>query len=212
MLDDMIVAIPDSEENDILEAYIRKLNVDIYRGNEEDVLHRLYCAAVIKKASHVVRICADNPLICGDEIDNLISFYNQNPCDYAYNHIPLNNTYPDGLGAEIVSFDLLKHLQQVATVKKHREHCLSYIWDNRNNFVIKTFEKGPVNWDPVEGGPRLEWCDMEITHTINFGDISFVINAFEGKPYPAVLDICTGPGGRALIGHEPCDCATACPL
>ena len=65
------------------------------------------------------------------------------------------------------------------------------------SFVIKTFEK--------TGGPPLEWSDMEITHTVNFGDIGFVINAFEGMPYPDLMDI-TGPSGRPLIGHEPCDC------
>jgi hypothetical protein len=55
---------------------------------------------------------------------------------------------------------------------------------------------------------------LEIDHVINFGDISFVIDAFRGYRYPDIMDICSEPpgqGGRPLIGHQPCDCPTACP-
>ncbi|MBN2523981.1 MAG: hypothetical protein JXB24_11970, partial [Bacteroidales bacterium] len=142
-LDGIVAAIPLSSENDILEKYLRLLEVDVYRGNEEDVLARFYEAAKLKKATHIVRVCADNPLISGEEIDNLIKFYFDNPCDYAYNHIPVGNTYPDGLGAEIISFDLLEYLEKNVVEQKHREHCLSYITDYSDCFSIKTFD--PVN-------------------------------------------------------------------
>jgi len=142
-LDGIVVAIPQSPEDDILEKYLHSLEVDVYRGDEEDVLARFYEAAKLKNATHIVRVCADNPLISGEEIDNLIKFYFDNPCDYAYNHIPLGNTYPDGLGAEIISFDLLEYLEKNAIEKKHREHCFSYITDHPNRFSIKTFD--PIN-------------------------------------------------------------------
>jgi spore coat polysaccharide biosynthesis protein SpsF len=140
LLDDIIVAIPDDKKNDILERYLKKLNVKIFRGSENNVLNRFYEAVKDKNASHIVRICADNPLICGKEIDNLINFYTNNKCDYAYNHIPKNNKYPDGLGAEIISFDLLKYMNEVVTKEIHKEHCMSYIWDNKDKFNIKTFD------------------------------------------------------------------------
>ena len=78
-------------------------------------------------------------MIDGNEIDNLINFYRENSCDYAYNHIPKDNFYPDGLGAEIISFDLLKYMNEVVTSQHHKEHCLSYIWDNQDRYTIKTF-------------------------------------------------------------------------
>ena len=74
-LHSIVVAIPLSSENDILEKYLRSLEVDVYRGNEEDVLLRFYEAAKLKKATHIVRVCADNPLISSEEIDYLIKFY-----------------------------------------------------------------------------------------------------------------------------------------
>lgn len=139
LLDDIIVAIPISEDNDILEKYITELGVKVYRGSESNVLNRFYEAVKNENAAHIVRICADNPLIDGNEIDNLIEFYQSNSCDYAYNHIPKDNLYPDGLGAEIISFDLLKNLNEIVISQHHKEHCLSYIWDNQEKFTIKTF-------------------------------------------------------------------------
>lgn len=70
----------------------------------------------------------------------MIKFYIKNSCDYAYNHIPKDNLYPDGLGAEIISFELLKFLNENVVLQNHKEHCLSYIWDNKEKFTIKTFD------------------------------------------------------------------------
>ena len=140
LLDDIVVAIPESEDNDVLAKYIVELGIKVFRGSESNVLNRFYEAVKDANATHIVRICADNPLIDGKEIDNLIDFYKSNSCDYAYNHIPKDNLYPDGLGAEIISFDLLKHLNQIVTSQNHKEHCLSYIWDNEDKYTIKTFD------------------------------------------------------------------------
>lgn len=138
-LNAIIAAIPTSKDNDILDECISSLGFEVYRGSEDDVLDRFYNAAIATNASHIVRICADNPLIVAEEIDNLIDFYKANVCDYAYNHIPKNNTYPDGFGAEIISFALLELLNNTVTEKRCREHCFSFITDNSQRFIIKTF-------------------------------------------------------------------------
>jgi len=79
----------------------------------------------------------------------LIRFFVETGCDYAYNHIPRNNRYPDGLGAEILSFDLLSELAALAREPGQREHCLSYIWDNARLFDIRTFDPPDAGlWHP----------------------------------------------------------------
>ena len=140
LLDDVVVAIPITEDNDVLARYLQELKVKVFRGSESNVLNRFYESVKNEKASQIVRVCADNPLIDGREIDNLIDFYRKNSCDYAYNHIPKNNLYPDGFGAEIISFDLLKNLNEIVQTQHHKEHCLSFITDNKEKYVIKTFD------------------------------------------------------------------------
>lgn len=140
LLDGIVAAIPDSPENDALAAVISNLGFDVFRGSEDDVLDRFFHAAASRDAQRVVRICADNPLISGEEIDNLITFFNSASCDYAYNHIPRGNRYPDGLGAEITTMSVLSRIHREAFAPAHREHCMSYITDNPQMFDIKTFD------------------------------------------------------------------------
>jgi len=155
LLDRIVVAMPEMPLDEVLAAHVRERlmpldkRIAIYCGSENDVLERFRAAGEAFGASRVVRVCADNPLVWGGEIDNLIRFFEEAGCDYAYNHIPKNNRYPDGLGAEMLSFALLSKLAALADEPKHREHCLSYLWDNAQFFDIRTFDPpDPDLWHP----------------------------------------------------------------
>jgi len=139
LLDKIVVAIPDTKKDKILKNYLEKLGIEVFQGSENNVLERFYFASKKYNPKNIIRICADNPLICSNEIDNLIKFFSKNKCDYAYNHIPKNNLYPDGLGAEITTFDNLQKMYNEVTEDKHKEHCMSYIVENPDKFSIKTF-------------------------------------------------------------------------
>lgn len=140
LIDNLVFAIPDTERDDILDMSLKRMGASVFRGNETDVVSRFHGAAKAHNASHIVRVCADNPLVCPDEIDNLIKFYFSHTCDYAYNHVPRNNQYPDGLGAEMVSMGVLEKIYLEAKSAAQREHVFNYIWDNSDGFAIKTFD------------------------------------------------------------------------
>lgn len=140
LVDQVVVAIPDTDLDTLLAEHLERQCVAVFRGSEDDVLARFCAAARAFGAHQVVRVCADNPLIWGGAIDELLHFYARGTYDYAYNHIPRRNLWPDGLGAETFSFDLLTHLHATAAKAEHREHCLSYIWDNASQFRIGTFD------------------------------------------------------------------------
>lgn len=142
-VDKVVVAIPNTPLDDVLAAHLHDKGVACFRGSEDDVLHRFCEAGRAFEATQVVRVCADNPLVSGEAIDQLLQFYAQGGVDYAYNHIPRNNRWPDGLGAETLSFALLEELERKAHLPQHREHCLSYLWDNADSYRIATFD--PTN-------------------------------------------------------------------
>lgn len=138
-IEQIVLAIPDTKENDLLEEIGYHYGYKVFRGSENDVLSRFYHAAKKYNASIIIRVCADNPLICASEIDNLVEYFLSGNYDYAYNHIPKNNYYPDGLGAEIVSYNTLLMIFNNAKLPKHREHVFNFIWDNIKEFKIGTF-------------------------------------------------------------------------
>ena len=139
-LDGIMVAVPDTPLDRVLMEHLQRRGVPCVAGSEDDVLARFCLAAKAANAGSVVRVCADNPLIWAGAIDRLVDFYAQGQWDYAYNHIPRNNLWPDGLGAEILSRELLDELDAKATETSQREHCLNYIWDNAAKFSIGTFD------------------------------------------------------------------------
>lgn len=136
----IIFALPDNETDDLLERYLVSIGANVFRGSELDLVDRFYQAAKSTNATRVVRICADNPLICASEIDRLINFANQQAFDYAYNHVPRNNSWPNGLGAEICDMALLEEIHSKAILPEHREHLFNYVWQNSGRFEIATFE------------------------------------------------------------------------
>ena len=138
-IDKIIFAIPDTASNDILEKYIVSQHCDVFRGSEEDVLGRFYHATRSFQSNWLIRICADNPLVCASEIDALIEHFHIAQANYSYNHIPRNNLYPDGLGVEIVEMQVFEQIQELAFESTHREHIFNYIWDHQSDFSITTF-------------------------------------------------------------------------
>ena len=139
-LDGIMAAVPDTERDSVLLDHLRRHNVPCTTGPEDDVLARMVLAARAADAALVVRVCADNPLIWGEAVDRLITHYTLTRCDYAYNHIPRGNLWPDGLGAEILSRELLEEIEGKTALPAQREHCLNYIWDNAADFRISTFD------------------------------------------------------------------------
>lgn len=155
-VDQVVVAIPDTPLDDVLAEHLHSRDISYYRGSENDVLQRFCAAGRAHKAQQIVRVCADNPLVSGEAIDRLLEFYALGGVDYAYNHIPRNNLWPDGLGAETLSMSLLEELEGKALLPQHREHCLSYLWDNAQDYSIGTFDPA----DPALRRPELK-LDMD---------------------------------------------------
>ena len=144
MVDRVILATADTRENDVLEQIAKRHNIGVFRGAEDDVLGRVLGAAKAFNLNTVVRVCADNPLVCPKEIDKLIRFFVKEKPDYAFNGIPkMGNNYPDGLGAEITSTCFIEKLDCLGTSLAEREHMFMHVWNNQERFVVATFKADP---------------------------------------------------------------------
>jgi spore coat polysaccharide biosynthesis protein SpsF len=166
-LDGIVIAVPATGRDLVLLEHLRRRGLTCLAGPEDDVLARLTMAARASEADLVVRVCADNPLVWGEAVDRLIDHYAQKNCDYAYNHIPRGNLWPDGLGAEILSRELLEELDAKAGLPSQREHCLNYILDNAKDFRISTF-------DPHESWLRRPEVRLDVDTAADFERLSLL--------------------------------------
>jgi spore coat polysaccharide biosynthesis protein SpsF len=124
LVDEIILAIPDTKEDDVLALIAAELGVKVFRGSENDVLERYYLAALDSAADYIVRIPADNPVSQPEEIDRIISHHlHLRKPGFSSNLAEVNRSgYPDGIGAEIFDFSLLEKAWQSNFSSEQREH------------------------------------------------------------------------------------------
>ena len=121
-IDNLILAIPDTEDD----AKITKINfggnLKIFRGSENDLVSRYFFAAKKYNSKIVVRLPGDNCMPEPSEIDRIILFYKKfkNPFFASNLSNILNNQYPDGIGAEVFGFNYLDDLINMKLSKKKK--------------------------------------------------------------------------------------------
>lgn len=138
----IVIAATEDSADDIIEELCGKNNINIYRGNPDDLLDRHYEVSKFYKADAVVKIPSDCPLIDPYIIDKVIGFYlkHHNIYDYVSNLHPA--TYPDGNDVEIMSAEVLERSWLEASKDFEREHTTPYIWEHPDLFRI-----GNVTWE-----------------------------------------------------------------
>ena len=131
-----IIATTSKEDDDVIVALAKKLNIDYFRGSEDDVLDRYYNASKKFNADVIVRLCSDSPLLDGNIVDDVIEKYLSGNYDFVGNLAPSPRTYPDGLGVEVFSSELLADAQLNAKKPSEREHVTFYMWMQPEKFKI----------------------------------------------------------------------------
>lgn len=130
LLDEIVVATTSLERDEPVVQEAKRLGVSCFRGDENDVLSRYYWCAVQAKATTVVRITADCPLIDPSVIDEMVMSFNRkreqpHECHYLANM--LESSFPKGLDLEVFSFDTLQVAQSEALTGFDREHVMPFV-------------------------------------------------------------------------------------
>lgn len=137
-LDDIVVATTEHASDDIIEEWCKLNGTPFYRGSLEDVLDRYFRAALSFNAKTVVRITSDCPLIDPALVDAAIEKFSEG----GFDHVSVGPSYPDGLDAEVFSFEALRKAHTEASLSSEREHVTPYIWKNPGVFRLGKIENG----------------------------------------------------------------------
>ena len=136
--DKIIVATTTLNEDNVVEEYLKNLDVDIFRGSSEDVLDRYYECAKYYDLSSIIRITGDCPLIDPCIVDRGVDLFQSKLYDYVTNTFP--RTFPDGNETEIFSFNALEKAWNNAKLPSEREHVTPYFKNFNDIFKIKNFK------------------------------------------------------------------------
>jgi spore coat polysaccharide biosynthesis protein SpsF len=130
-LDAIVIATTSNASDDPLVELAGRQGVEVYRGDEHDVLGRYRAAARAFAADVIVRVTGDCPLIDPVVLDAVIDRVvdRDDPCDYASNTI--ERTYPRGLDAEAFHRDTLERIARFARSAAAREHVTYFLHRER---------------------------------------------------------------------------------
>jgi len=161
LIDQIVVATTDSVIDNAIIRECQRLQVEYFRGSENDVLDRYYQAANSCEAQIVVRITADCPLIDAEVVDDVIRVLLSRG-DYASN--TLARTYPRGLDAEVFTIAALERAWQDAHEPHQREHVTPYFYEHPEIFELTSL-RGRIDYS------RYRWTldtaeDLELLRTI----------------------------------------------
>ena len=137
--DQLAVATSTARSDDPVERICMELGIECFRGSLSNVADRCYRAALLYRPRHVLKLSGDCPLADPDVIDALIEFHERGKFDYSSNAI--EPTYPDGLDAEIFTFECLTEIAAGAHLPSEREHLVPYILRPDGRFRVGSLKQ-----------------------------------------------------------------------
>ena len=140
----IIVATSKNKLDDVIFSLCKKKKIEVFRGDEKNVLSRYFNCAKKYKISTIVRITSDCPLIDHTIIDKMIKNYYKGKYDFYGNTHPA--TFPDGYDIEIFSFEALKKSFYNSKNNFQKEHVTPFIWDNPDKFSIGNYKNKKGNF------------------------------------------------------------------
>jgi spore coat polysaccharide biosynthesis protein SpsF len=137
LVDRVVVGTSVNELDDEIEEFCLANDIEVRRGDEDDVLNRFYEIVKELQPSLIVRITADCPLVDPEVIDGVIDGMGIEGMEYCSNVI--RRTYPRGLDTEVFTYEVLERVWKSAKLPYEREHVTPYIYNNPDNFMLFNF-------------------------------------------------------------------------
>ena len=144
-LDDIVLAIPDNEEDRVLMDLGENYGIKVFAGSENDLVERYCKAAQWSKADVVGRLPADNATPEPAEIDRIVDHHlSLGRRGFSSNLSVIGDSeYPDGIGAEMFDFSLLEEAHARHNDPRRREHV------HLNFYDYSTGKAVDEHWCPI---------------------------------------------------------------
>ena len=130
-LDDICLAVPHGSDHESL-VRLAPEYVEVFRGDEQNVLKRTHDAARHMKADVIIRITSDCPLIDPAVSSTVLSGFLHSNVSYA--RTAINSGFPHGFDTEVFSMAALDSANSEARTAYDREHVTPFIWQRPERF------------------------------------------------------------------------------
>lgn len=185
LIEKIVVATSTNPEDDVIENYLKKINIDCFRGSLDDLIDRHYECAKKFNFSAIVRIPCDKPFIDPQIVDETISLFSSAVYDYVSN-FPFPLKFNIGTEVEIFSFIALENAWKNSSDPIEREHIFPYFHNHKNDFkmlyypYLEKFTSYRFTVDRIEDYELVTLLSQKINKSpVLFSDI---LEIFEQQP------------------------------
>lgn len=125
VIDNIIIATSINKENDEIEVFAKKYNIECFRGSEENVLERFYQVSLKYPDKYYFRATADNPILDFKNPELSLKYLIKNNLDYvAVKGMPI------GTILECFTKEALDKASLTATSLEDKEHVTLFMKNN----------------------------------------------------------------------------------
>jgi spore coat polysaccharide biosynthesis protein SpsF len=126
--------------DDPLAAYLESLGIATFRGPLDDVFERFRLTLAAHPAEHVLRICADSPLLDPAVLRRVVDAGASTHADVVTTTQP--RTFPKGTNAELIRVDALLAVDPSELDDDDREHVTRFFYRQPDRYRIVGVESG----------------------------------------------------------------------
>ena len=188
MIDQVIVATSQHPEDELIVNVAELENIHYFRGDLDNVLDRFYKTALKYELDLIIRVTSDNPCIDAQILDKVIK--NHIDLNVDYTSTSLINSFPVGIGCEVINFEALEKSFYNASETYEKEHVTPYIYKtNPSEFKInKYFENDDysdlrLTLDTPQDYALLCCVYDNLYEKNNFFSLSDILELFNRKPW-----------------------------
>ena len=163
-LNGIVLATTINKTDDQLEDLSKILDIDCYRGSENDVMNRVIGAGEFFCADVIVEITGDCPIIDPQIVEQVIRIFIANQYEYVGNaHV---RSYPDGMDTQVFRLNTLKRSAAMTDDELDHEHVTLYIRNHPESFSQLHVVSPPETHWPELGLTLDESQDYELLKKI----------------------------------------------
>lgn len=163
-----IIATSKDKTNDVLRNYCKKINVECFSGDENDVLSRFITIINNNNFDAIVRLTGDNPLIDTEILDKTIEKHFSEK-----NHYTKTLDLPLGMNFEIINPKTLVSIGKKKLTDVEKEHVTLFLKNNNEKYKCGYYSFG-VN-------PELSKLRLSIDYPSDFVVVASVLSLLGEK-------------------------------
>lgn len=150
-IDEIVLATTTNKTDDPLVEFAHNERLNVFRGDEDDVMERVIGAAEFADADVVVQITGDCPIIDPEIVEQTIRMFKTNKVDYVSNGF--TRSYPDGMDVQVFRLSALKKSASMTDDAIEHEHVSLHMCRHPEIFP-------QIN---LTAPPSLHWPDLGLT-------------------------------------------------